>query len=170
MRRWVLALGGGACLLLAWRPLPPGLFWNATASVPVGFYRLTQAAPKVGDLVVFDPPSLTAAWLAEAGWLPRGVPLIKPVAALPGASVCRIGDRLVVDGTALVRVRDHDGAGRLLPQWRGCRKLAADEIFVVSTVEGSFDGRYLGPTPLASVRGVARPVWTWPSSAQVGAP
>jgi type IV secretory pathway protease TraF len=55
-----------------------------------------------------------------------------------------------------------DRQGRPLPVWRGCRTLAADEIFPLSTVlPTSFDGRYFGPIRTSVVLGIARPLWTW---------
>ena len=72
------------------------LIWNATASTPVGLYRLQSVSPlHVGDLIVIRPPA------DIARMLPLGVPLLKPVAALSGQSVCRIGAAVTVDGMVL---------------------------------------------------------------------
>ena len=66
--------------------------WNASASVPLGLYRI-EPADRIDatDLVVVMPPDELADFLAERGYLPRGVPLIKRVLALPDTSVCRTG-------------------------------------------------------------------------------
>jgi type IV secretory pathway protease TraF len=70
----------------------PRLIWNATASMPVGLYRLQSVSTlHVGDLIAIRPPADIATMLAHGGYLPLGVPLLKPVAALPGQLVCRIG-------------------------------------------------------------------------------
>ena len=70
----------------------PWLIWNASASVPIGLYAIhTVGALRVGDLVVIKPPEPLASLLADRGYLPRGVPLVKHVAAPPGQSVCRNG-------------------------------------------------------------------------------
>ena len=69
---------------------PPWLIWNASASVPIGFYAIhTVGALRIGDLVVIKPSEPLANFLADRGYLLRGLPLVKHVAALPGQSICR---------------------------------------------------------------------------------
>jgi conjugative transfer signal peptidase TraF len=145
--------------IVAMRPL---LIWNATASTPVGLYRLQ--APGVlydGELVALMPPASIASYLAHGGFLPQGVPLLKHIAALPGQAVCRAGDAVTIDGTAAGVALDRDHLGRPLPRWSGCRRLAGGEVFLMNrAVPESLDGRYFGPFPAASVIGRAVPVWT----------
>src|SRR5262245_65928941 len=77
----------------------PSLVWNASESVPVGLYRVRPARKLiVTDLVVALPPEPLATFLAEGDYLPRGVPLIKRVLALPGQTICRRGHAIIVDG------------------------------------------------------------------------
>jgi conjugative transfer signal peptidase TraF len=139
----------------------PRLLWNATASVPMGLYAV-QLAPDlaVGDLAIVTPPEPVARYLAAGGFLPMGVPLIKPVAAVPGQTVCRAGRLVTVDGHALGLARDRDRFGRRLPVWTGCRVIARDEVFFMNPARGdSLDGRYFGPMPALSVAGRATPIW-----------
>ena len=64
---------------------PPVLIWNASASVPVGLYYVQpEEHLAVADLVVVTPPEPVAQLLAERDYLPRRVPLLKHVLALPG--------------------------------------------------------------------------------------
>src|SRR3546814_1590099 len=71
-----------------WINPPPKLIWNASASVPIGFYTVRPASDlRIGDLAVVTPPDDVAVFLSTGGYLPLGVPLIKPVAALPGQHV-----------------------------------------------------------------------------------
>lgn len=158
---WILSLGGAACLLLAWRPGPPRLMWNATASVPVGLYALSPSSHLLlGDLVVVRPPTATADFLARRGWLPAGVPLLKPVAALPGQVVCRVGLVVTIDGVARARARLSDRLGRPLPSWSGCRTLEAEDIFVLNpAATDSFDGRYFGVVSQGAIVARAAPLW-----------
>ena len=59
-------------------------------SVPVGLYRVQPAAKLVvADLAVAMPPEPLATFLADGGYLPHGVPLIKRILALSGQTVCR---------------------------------------------------------------------------------
>src|SRR3546814_10311607 len=75
-----------------WINPPPKLIWNASASVPIGFYTVRPASDlRIGDLAVVTPPDDVAMFLSVGGYLPLVVPLIKPVAALPGQNVCRNG-------------------------------------------------------------------------------
>ena len=70
------------------------------------------------------PPEPLATFLAEAGYLPRGVPLIKRVLALPGQTVCRKGLAIIVDGIEMGMAREQDSRGRRLPVWQDCRIVA----------------------------------------------
>lgn len=153
-----------AAVLLVWAPVdvptPTLLVWNASASAPIGLYRVDPlAAPRLGDRVVVDPPVAVATFLAARRYLPRGVPLIKTVAALPPSRVCRDRLSVSVDGRALALARAKDRRGRDLPVWSGCRTLAPGEVFLLTAeILDSLDGRYFGPSSRASIRGVASPV------------
>ena len=77
----------------------PRFVWNASESVPTGLYGVQPARRFiVTDLVVAFPPEQLATVLADGGYLPRGLPLIKRVLALPGQIVCRKDLTIIVDG------------------------------------------------------------------------
>jgi conjugative transfer signal peptidase TraF len=143
-------------------PITPKLIWNASASAPIGLYTVRTAADLgVTDLVAVDVPEPLASFLKEREYLPRGVPLMKRIAALPGQTVCRIGRNVSVDTIAMGEALARDRRGRELPVWQGCRTLGTSEILVMNLdVPDSFDGRYFGPIPKASVIGHALPLWT----------
>ena len=140
----------------------PRLIWNASASVPIGLYALRPIGElHVGDLLVITPPEPLARFLDERDYLPKGVPLLKRVLALPGHSVCRSEGVITVDGTVMGDVLDRDHLGRPLPYWQGCRVIADGEIFVMNRQpEDSLDSRYFGPLPVTSIVGRAAPLWT----------
>jgi conjugative transfer signal peptidase TraF len=142
--------------------VPPWLIWNASASVPIGLYAVESAGPlRAGELVVVTPPEPLANFLADGGYLPHGVPLMKHVAALPGQSVCRNGLKVTVDAVTVGEARERDSRSRPLPVWQGCRVIAAGEVFLMNAKEVfSLDGRYFGPLPAASIIGRAAPLWT----------
>ncbi|OJX78573.1 S26 family signal peptidase [Magnetospirillum sp. 64-120] len=151
----VLAIGASSFVHPA-----PRLLWNATASTPVGFYAVQPVRTlRVGDLVAERPPEAVARFLAEGGYLPMGVPLLKQVAALAGQIVCRTGRTITVDGITVAAVRERDSRGRDLPVWSGCRTLDAGEILLLNRHPDSLDGRYFGPMPVSSVIGRATPLW-----------
>lgn len=140
----------------------PRLTWNATASTPTGLYALTPIGQvHVRDLVVAWPPQPVANFLEEGGFLPKGVPLLKQVMALPGQMICRADDIVMIDGTAVGTARDRDHRGRPLPRWTGCHRLRANEVFLMNpNVPDSLDGRYFGPFPLSAIAARAVPLWT----------
>lgn len=146
----------------AWFGYAPAFLWNASASVPIGLYRLGAAErPDIGDYVVVSPPRPLAAFLAERGYLPSGVPLIKRVLALPGATICRRGATIIAYDHAYGEARERDRLGRPLPVWQGCRMLANSEIFLMNwDAPDSLDGRYFGPLSVTSIVALALPLWT----------
>lgn len=140
----------------------PRVLWNASASVPIGLYRLHPVDHlTIGDLVAIQPPQALADFLASRGYLPRGVPLLKHVVALEGALVCRSGDRVTVDHRRLGQAHAQDRVGRDLPVWRGCLRLGAGEVFLMNPdAPHSLDGRYFGPLPLTTITARLTPLWT----------
>lgn len=160
----LLAMLAGAAILVSTigaRPAPVYV-WNVSESAPLGLYRLQPAGKlAVTDLVAVEPPEPLATFLVEGGYLPRGVPMLKRVLALPGQMVCREGLTIAVDRVAMGEARERDGSGRLLPVWQGCRVVAGGELFLMNWQSpDSLDGRYVGPLPASAVIGRALPVWT----------
>ncbi|NLS28314.1 hypothetical protein S2M10_33240 [Sphingomonas sp. S2M10] len=149
---------GGLSLL----DITPRLIWNASASAPVGFYTVaSETTYIVPDLVAVMPPEPLERFMAERGYIGRGVPLLKRVLGLPGQQVCRNARTITVDGVEMGAALDYDRRGRDLPVWQGCRIIADNEIFLMNwEVRDSLDGRYFGPIPASSVIGRALPLWT----------
>lgn len=143
-------------------PTVPRLVWNASASVPIGFYTVAPTDRiEVPDLVAVMQPEPIASFIVERGYVARNVPLLKRVIGLPGQRVCREGRAITVDGVPLGEARDHDSLGRDLPVWQGCRVIAEGEVFLMNPDVGdSLDGRYFGPFPASAVIGHAIPLFT----------
>ena len=139
----------------------PKLIWNASASVPIGLYAVHPAGTlRTGELLVVTPPELLATFLDERRYLPKGIPLLKHIAALPGQTVCRAGDTISIDGITVGAALDRDHLGRWLPVWQGCRAIAAGEVFLMNRQSvASLDGRYFGPLPTTTIVGRADPSW-----------
>jgi type IV secretory pathway protease TraF len=112
------------------------------------------------DLVAILPPTSLARTLSEGGYLPRGVPMLKHVAALGGQIVCRRGLLVTIDGDAVAEAQEHDRRGRQLPVWQGCHVLSDDEFFPLNAAPDSLDGRYFGSLPRSSIIGKATLLWT----------
>ena len=157
----VMLAGLGLIAVPAVAGWQPRIIWNASASVPLGLY---VAAPTDtiahGELVLVRPPETLAAFLAERGYVARGVPLLKHVAALPPQVVCAEGTAITVDGETVAHRRMADRLGRVLPTWHGCHRLESGEVFLLNTTEpDSLDGRYFGPLLRTNIVARLRPVW-----------
>lgn len=152
------ALGGTSAAL--WQPAPQ-LIWNASASVPIGLYAVRPMnSLRQGELVVVRPPEAIAGLLDVRGYLPRGVPMLKRIAALPGQAVCRAGLEISIDNASAGAALSRDHLGRSLPGWQGCHVLRHGEIFLMNLhVPASLDSRYFGALPASAIIGRAVPVW-----------
>ncbi len=156
-----LALGGLGIGLLSIGRSVPLLVYNATASAPVGFYRVLPLSPlRKGDLVLAGTPTSVRLLAAERGYVPATVPLVKRVAALSGETVCAISHSITIEGRHVADQLLIDRLGRALPTWSGCRTLAQGEVFLLNEdVPDSFDGRYFGPVPISAIIGKLTPLW-----------
>lgn len=159
---FVSALSGITLCISAFVASPKTLIWNLSASAPIGLYAVQPADTlEITDLVAVVAPPLIAEFLADRGYLPFGVPMMKRVLALPGQTVCRDGLDIIVDSVVIARARERDNADRKMPTWRGCRRIADDEVFLMNwDAADSVDGRYFGPFARGYVIGRVRPVWT----------
>lgn len=139
----------------------PRLLWNASASAPIGLYRVRPGvSPRLGQFAAILPPPAISRYMARRRYLPAGTPLLKRIAAMAGARICRNGSIITVGSRPAAIARTHDRQGRGLPQWHGCRTLGRDEMFLLNAAPDSFDGRYFGPVPASSLIGAADPLLT----------
>ena len=143
-------------------PVSRTAVWNMTASVPTGLYLIRgKQSIHVGERVAIQPPLNLRKLLAERGYLPVGVPLLKRVAAVSGQRVCRFAHGVTIDGKLVGVARARDRRGRPLPVWSGCQRIARNELFFMNpAAPDSFDGRYFGVLSTRSIIGRATPVWT----------
>lgn len=167
-RRAVLATA--ACIglsALAWAAIAKPsarVVYNASESVPVGWYRIetmveSASSLRVGGIVLTRLPAEPAALAAQRGYLPAHIPLLKRVGAVSPQHVCVRQGQVRIDGTPVAVVLRADRLGRAMPVWSGCRALVVGEVFLLSdTHPGSFDSRYFGPIDVSSVMGLARPL------------
>lgn len=161
---WRLLAAGIACAALLGSvllPPTPRLLWNASASSPIGLYLVQPAAPlRPGDMAIAWPPPAARRLAALRRYLPAGVPLVKPVAAVAGDRVCGAGRKLLINGATAALGHVLDPSGRPMPHWSGCRVLRRGELLLLSSdVPDAFDGRYFGTTAEQDVVGRARLLW-----------
>lgn len=154
-----LALLGASSL-----SLPKILIWNASASMDKGLYIvMPQSHVRRGHIAAYMPPPVLGTWMAKRGYLPEGLPLLKPVASRPGDRFCRSGSMVSFRAKPVAVAQNRDSFGRDLPVWQGCRIVGDDEIFLLSRSKNSLDSRYFGPLPASGLLGRAYPVWTYDS-------
>jgi type IV secretory pathway protease TraF len=150
----VAILSAIGVLFLCVASLTPARFvWNVTASAPSGIYAIDFGNWSVGDRVAVQPARELADELAGRGILPRGKLLIKRIAAGYGDEVCRIGDKITVNGAIVAVAKSISGSEEPLPTWAGCRNLTTRDVFLLGETVNSFDGRYFGPTSAGEVLG-----------------
>ncbi len=131
--------------------VPFGLTWNTTPSIPLGVYAsmvYNGSALQHGDLVCvrYSEPE----WAKGRDYLPVGVRLCKPVAAIAGDTIEREGQTLTIrrkDGAVKVlHLLDVDSKGRPMPtDVLSSSQLQAGQVLLISDyLPNSFDSRYLG--------------------------
>lgn len=167
-RPTIRRLGIGALIVaglsaLAVSPNPsttPLIVYNASASIPLGYYRVQLPKNlKVGDLVLVQTPPAVRELADTRRYLPKSVPMMKHIAALNGAEVCARSDSITIDGRVVARRWKADHLGRPMPWWQGCRTLRADQVFLLNAdVPQSFDGRYFGVVTTALIIGKVTPL------------
>lgn len=148
---------------IVWAP-PVLLIWNASASAPIGLYRVHAGEPlRRGDMVVAWTPEPSRTLAAKRHYLPANVPLVKRVAAAAGDRVCAVGRAISINGRTVTVRQELDVAGRPMPSWSGCRQLRRHEYFLLMDSPASFDGRYFGVTRSVDVLGRAQLLWAKPA-------
>jgi conjugative transfer signal peptidase TraF len=159
----ILALSGAgvaAISVAGFADFAPLLVWNASASAPIGLYRIEQdASPEIGDFVLVKPDETLEKFITSRGYLPENIPLLKRIAALPGDEICRDSEAIFINKILVADAKKLDSIGRKMPSWNGCIRLQSGEIFLLNDPEYSLDGRYFGATKSVAVIGVARAVW-----------
>jgi conjugative transfer signal peptidase TraF len=139
---------------------PTLLVWNASASAPMGFYRVQPRAPvRRGDMVVAWLPQGARLIAASRHYLPANVPLVKRVAAVEGDRVCAGRSAIRINGRRVAMRLSQDSRGRPMPWWGGCRRLRPGEYFLLMDSRRSFDGRYFGITQARDLVGRAVLLW-----------
>jgi conjugative transfer signal peptidase TraF len=135
--------------------------WNLSPSLPRGLYVVSrQGVPRRGAIVSFPPPPDAAALITRRSYLPSGVSLIKFVVALPGDTIRVDQDDVMANGQLLGHVATCDSAGRVLVPFLFEGRVPMGHAFVATSAPLSFDSRYFGFVPIASLT-VVEPVWTY---------
>ena len=144
-----------ALVLITWLNPRPFIIWNASESVPIGWYMIEHREPEIHEIAVVKLEAWPQLYAAERGYLPEKVWLLKPVMAVFPSIVCRFGNYVLIDGKLVAKAKNVDHQHRLLPRWKGCLVLKSDELVVIARPNDSFDSRYFGSIKMYQVAGVA---------------
>lgn len=152
---WMLMLIG----LISMESRLPQLFvYNATASVPVGWYLLLSPQNVArDDMVVFVMPDDMQELAVERGWLPEGTKMLKRVGGLAGDMYgVNKSRQFYVNGVYIGQASLVDGKGQQMPDRSSGIHMVEDNCFLpVGDNSHSFDGRYYGAVPLESIKNKA---------------
>lgn len=157
------ALGTAALTLAVLAAQPtinpsPILIWNASESVPIGWYFVSKRQPLIGEIAVIRPAGWVRTYASTRGYLPIKALLLKPVFAAQSSIICRFGPYVFVDGKHVAKAIIMDKKHRRLPVWKGCKALKPLQYFVIGRHRDSFDSRYFGPIEKSQVVGTAFPL------------
>lgn len=148
------------CIGLILDHVPALALVNESPSLPKGVYvRQPGGTPNREAIVAVPQPMAIRPYLSGLG-MPAEVLLIKRVVAVGGDVVCR-HDGKVTTPDRVVRALARDRRGIALPTWTGCRRLAADELFLLGDTGSSLDSRYFGPVRRDQIQGVYREGLSW---------
>lgn len=124
-------------------------------------YRIEFRAVRAGDFAFVEPTDGVRALIEERGYLPPDTSLIKRVAALSGAQICREQTRILIDGVIVARALLTNSQGRPTSEWSGCFTLRSDQVFLLNDHQKFVDGRYFGAMTREDVIDSAAPIWTF---------
>jgi conjugative transfer signal peptidase TraF len=161
----VFLLASSLCSLVAICALC-GVRINSSESLPGLLYIITDDASL--PVVEFCPEGNSGQFSSKRGYRRPGgcpdgaAPMLKPIAAQPGDIVEVTSHGITVNGTRLRNSAPQpvDSRGRPLPHWPfGRYTVPQGFVWVVSQYNAlSFDSRYYGPIPVASIRHHLRPL------------
>jgi type IV secretory pathway protease TraF len=156
----MVAIATAGIAFLVAKPLinpVPLLIWNASESVPIGWYFVARRQPKIGEIAVIKPVEWVRIYASSRGYLPQDVWLLKSVFTIHPSIICRFGPHVFVDGKQVAKAKIVDKMHRALPVWKGCIALSSTQYFVLGRHRDSFDSRYFGPIERKQIVGTAFP-------------
>jgi conjugative transfer signal peptidase TraF len=148
-----------------------GYRFNSTPSLPLGVWKVdpVSGAVRRGQIVSIQPPEDGMFELARCRHyigcgpcMDGSASLLKRVAAIAGDRVSVSAQGIAVNGAVIPNSKPLtvDSMGRTLAAVTyGTYNVQSGTIWLVSNCARSFDSRYFGSVPSASILGVARPVW-----------
>lgn len=156
----VLAVAPSSHLRINLSPsLPRGLYLTADEELRRDALALVCLPPEVAE------PGLRRGYL-KPGTCPGGAaPVLKWLAAAGGDRVATTPSGVYVNGSRLPFSTPalEDRSGRRLPPMLLRPRTLESEYWLHAPRLDSWDSRYYGPVPAATVLTTLRPLWTWPA-------
>lgn len=146
---------------------------NTSDSIPKGLYRLSKTSNFKNKFALFCPSNTIvfkqglARGYIDHGLCPHGFGyLMKKVVAVKGDVVSSTKEGFTVNGQRLrfSKPKTEDGLKRPLIFWQVLNyQLKEDEVLTMTTQSPwSFDGRYYGLVSTGQLKGMLKPILTWP--------
>ena len=121
------------------------LYWNHTASEPIGLYLAVPDPVKAGDKIVMRVPEDMKPYCYERGWMKENETMLKTAYALAGETYQITDTEMFVNHIKVGQVAKTDQKGLPLPQKQGEYVIAPGNFLPLATYKSnSFDGRYYG--------------------------
>lgn len=124
------------------------LYWNHTASEPIGLYLAVEDVIQTGDKVIMRVPNDMKSYCYERGWMKENEMMLKTAYALAGETYQITDTEIFVNQKKVGEVAKTDLKGLPLPQRKGEYVIAPGNFLPLATHQSnSFDGRYYGDVP-----------------------
>ena len=107
-KSFTLGTAALALAFLAAKPIinpSPILMWNASESVPVGWYFVAKRQPVIGEIAVIRPAEWVRNYAATRRYLPQEVLLLKPIFAAQTINHLPLRPYVFVDGKHVAKAQ-----------------------------------------------------------------
>lgn len=160
----------GSLVAAAWLS---GFRINTTPSMPLGIYRVVDGPPQRGDIVALCPPAFWGGLGKSRGYTGDGLcpdgsrQLLKFLVGIEGDNICVGPEGITVNGTPqpYSARQTQDRHGRSIASLLESGVIPPEQVLVLAPVSWSFDGRYFGFVPAASLLKI-QPILTFNSQEQ----
>ena len=160
----IVAITVSILVLPVWYMCAQNIIINRSESLPANFYRLdTETPPGISDITGLCLDDSQYALAADRGYVytgysvycPQSALLLKRIVAAAGDVVVVTASAVTVNGRPLVNSAPFAADSRKRPMMPayGEHKLTDHEVWLMTGNPKSWDSRYFGPQPVASLLG-----------------
>lgn len=147
-------------------PVPKILYFNVSASLPLGVYlAIPSFGLRDGDIVSFAPEDWVYEMAHKNGWMKEseGNILFLKHVAMAGHhyETDNISMRFTIDDHYIGPISTDDGKGHAIPVKYGVFEIPEGTFLPLSAAGRSLDGRYMGPVSTDRIVHRIIPLITW---------